>query len=73
MDDKKYVLEWSKNQNAFHIQPLEFSLAKNQDCFLREGSSDYLTLMVGSHDACTNMADNQQARLIERTGLVATC
>lgn len=63
---KQYVLEWSKKQNAFHIQPVEISLSRNQECFLRNGISDYIVLMIGTFDVVTNMADHHREKLIER-------
>lgn len=62
----QYVLEWSKKSNGFHIQPVETLLARNQKCFLNNTSHDYITLMVGTHEAVSKMADNQRDRLIAR-------
>jgi hypothetical protein len=66
MNDKTYVLEWSKKQNCFHIQPIEITLANNQKCFIKNTTSDYLVIMVGSHNAVCDMADSWRHRLIER-------
>lgn len=63
----QYVLEWSKRSNCFHVQKLCDLLAKNQECFLRDSSHDYIALMVGSFDAVTAMAENQRDKLKERT------
>jgi hypothetical protein len=68
---KQYVLEWSKKSNSFHVQPIETTLAKNQECFLKDTSHDYIVLMVGTHDVITNMADHHRERLIERERVVA--
>lgn len=68
---KQYVLEWSKKSNTFHIQPIETTLAKNQECFINNTSHDWIVLMVGSHDVIANMADHHRDRLIERTGVAA--
>ena len=62
----QYVLEWSQRSNNFHVQPLETTLAKNQECFLSDRSHDWIVLMVGSHDVVTRMADNHRERLIGR-------
>lgn len=63
----QYVLEWSKRSNTFHIQPIETTLAKNQECFLKDTSHDWIVLMVGTHDVITNMADHHRERLIDRS------
>lgn len=67
----QYVLEWSKKSNTFHVQPIETTLAKNQECFLEDTSHDWIVLMVGSHDVITNMADHHRGRLKERAGVAA--
>lgn len=66
MTNKQYVLEWSKKCNGFHIQPLETTLAKNQERFLDDNSHDWMVIMVGTSDACQAMADNHRARLYAR-------
>jgi hypothetical protein len=63
----KYVLEWSRKSNGFHIQPIETTLAKNQECFLENRSHDYILLMVGTHDVCCTMAENHRGKLENRT------
>ncbi len=63
----KYVLEWSKKANNFHVQPIETTLAKNQECFLKNTSHDWIVLMVGTLDVITNMANHHRERLIERS------
>lgn len=67
----KYVLEWSKKSNSFHVQPIEATLSKNQEYFLKDASHDWIVLMVGSFDAITSMADNHRERLIEREKVTA--
>lgn len=67
----QYVLEWSKKSNSFHVQPIETTLAKNQECFLKDASHDYIVLMVGTHDVITNMANHHRGRLIDRTEQIA--
>lgn len=67
----QYVLEWSKKQNSFHIQPIENTLAKNQECFVGDTSHDYIVLMIGSHDVITQMAEHHRDRLKEREGVAA--
>jgi hypothetical protein len=63
---KKYVLEWSKKQESFHIQPLEHLLAKNQLCFIEKTSHDYIVLMVGEKEVCFEMADHWRDRLVSQ-------
>lgn len=62
----QYVLEWSKQQNAFHIQPLAYLLAQNQECFINNKTHQYITLMIGSGDACSSMARSWRHWLHER-------
>lgn len=66
MTIEKFVLEWSRKSNGFHIQPIETLLARNQECFIGNRSHDYIVLMVGTHEVCSAMADNHRNRLIER-------
>ena len=67
----QYVLEWSKKSNTFHVQPIETTLAKNQQHFLNDTSHDWIVLMVGNHDVITNMAEHHRDRLKERAGVAA--
>lgn len=66
MTTEKFVLEWSKKLNQFHVRPVEAMLAGNQKFFLGDNSHDFLVLMVGTHEVCSAMADNHRSRLIER-------
>ncbi len=68
---QQWVLEWSASQNSFHIQPLERSLASNQQRFMSGSSSDWITLMIAPKDTCQAMADGQRNRLIQREGEAA--
>ncbi len=63
---RSFVLEWSKKSNCFHIQPLETLLARNQECFIKNKTNDYILLMVGEKEMCHNMADNHRWRLSDR-------
>ncbi len=64
----KYVLEWSKKSNVFHIQPLESLLATNQTAFIYDKSTpDYIVLMVGDKQAVHEMADHWRDRLKQRS------
>lgn len=63
---KQYVLEWSKKSNSFHVQPIETTLANNQECFLKDVSHDWIVLMVGTYDVVSSMANHHRERLIER-------
>lgn len=67
----QYVLEWSKKSNSFHIQPLETTLAKNQECFIDDRSHDWVLIMVGAHEAVCTMAENNRSRLIAREKVTA--
>lgn len=63
---KQYVLEWSRKSNGFHIQPIENSLAGNQQCFLNNTSHDYIVLMIGTLEVVATMAENWRERLKSR-------
>ena len=63
---KNYVLEWSKKGNQFHIQPIETTLAKNQERFMANNSHDWMVIFIGERDACSRMADNWRGRLVDR-------
>ena len=62
----QYTLEWSQEQNCFHIQPLESLLAQNQASFMRNETISYITLMVGEEGACRRMAESWRERLGQR-------
>lgn len=68
---KQYVLEWSKKSNGFHVQPLEVTLARNQERFIADNSHDWIVLMVGEREACQAMADNHRQRLYARIDRVS--
>lgn len=59
----QYVLEWSQQQNAFHIQPLKSLLDANAKCFATNTSHQYMTLLIGSEHECEKAADDLRARL----------
>lgn len=68
MKTKKYVLEWSKQTNTFHVQPLSSLLATNQTAFINNKSTpDYIVLMVGDKQAVHEMADHWRDRLKQRS------
>ena len=62
----EYCLEWSKKQNNFHVQKLVYTLAKNQESFIKNTSHDYIVIMVGTFEVCTEMADTHRETLVER-------
>lgn len=67
----QWVLEWSKNQNCFHIHPVERTLALNQQKFINdEPINDYHVIFIGEKDVCHTMADNWRRRLIDRSSHV---
>lgn len=66
-----HVLEWSKRQNAFHIQALVHTVTRNQMAFVDNRTHDFLVLFVGEKEACHQMADNWRNRLRERSKSIA--
>jgi len=53
----QYVLEWSQQQNAFHIQTLDNLLKTNAKCFAANKAHQYMTLLIGSEDECSKAAN----------------
>ncbi|MES2187968.1 MAG: hypothetical protein V4505_25680 [Pseudomonadota bacterium] len=47
-----YVLLWSHNQCATHIESLETMLRSNRHAFADDRPMDYIVLHVGTDDAC---------------------
>ncbi len=47
-----YVLEWSKKQNAFHIQTALLSVEWNLAVLLAGESTDYIPIMFGTRAEC---------------------
>ena len=61
-----YCLEWSKKQNCFHVQKLAYTLAKNQQAFILDTSHDYIIIMIGTFEVCTEMANTHRETLVDR-------
>jgi len=58
-----YVLEWSKKQNAFHIQSALSAVEHNLNLLLGGGESDYLVIMIGTRDECEVIRRRYRQRL----------
>ena len=63
----QYVLEWSKKQNSFHIQPLEQTILRNMECFKSNTTHDYIILEIGNHDSICNIAECQRKIITNRS------
>tara|TARA_R110000782_G_scaffold268695_1_gene365630 strand:- start:57 stop:275 length:219 start_codon:yes stop_codon:yes gene_type:complete len=61
-----WVLEWSKRQNAFHIQEEQRAVEKNLNNLLNNEGSDYITLCIGSRTKCDRAADKYRHYLMDR-------
>ena len=60
------VLEWSRKQNAFHIQPARYAVESNLNALLDNDANDYIPIMIGSREDCDKVASIYRGRLIER-------
>jgi len=58
-----YVLEWSKKQNAFHIQTALLTVERNLNVLLAGESTDYLPIMIGTRTGCEIMQRRYRDRL----------
>ena len=66
--DRLWALEWSQSQNAFHIQPLDKTLAFNRRLYV-EGKrclNDYRVIHVGMRAECEAMANSCRQTLRAR-------
>jgi hypothetical protein len=61
-----YVLEWSKKQNAFHIQETKVMIEKNLNNMIGDGSNDYIVVFQGSREGCDTVASKLRSRLVDR-------
>ena len=63
-----YVLEWSKKQNAPHVQPLEATLSKNRQAYRENAAvNDFVPLAIGSLDEMLTAADGMKPTLTKRS------
>lgn len=51
MDDL-YLLEWSKTDDCFRIQPIDQALMNNVLTMSKHRDSDYIAVMVATEDEC---------------------
>lgn len=61
-----WVVEWSKKQNALHIQELRVAMETNLSAFIGNESIDYIQLYQGSREQCDRMIVQIRERLIQR-------
>ena len=47
-----YILEWSKKQNAFHIQSALLTVEENLNALLAGESTDYVPIAFGTREEC---------------------
>lgn len=55
--NEQWVLLWSQSQNAFHIERLEDTLAKNRVAYREDRRMDYVPLVMGSKEFVSSNAD----------------
>ena len=62
----QWVLEWSKRQNAFHIQEVAGMVEKNLNAMLNNQGGDYIVLCVGTRGEVDKQADRFRHYLMQR-------
>lgn len=57
---KRFVLEWSASQRAFHIQELESALEANRRRFSQRLSClyDWVPMYIGTYEECEAVAEH---------------
>lgn len=65
MNDK-YVLEWSRKQNAFHIQPEGKAVEMNLQALVSNYERDYATIAIGAREHCEMVAKHFRPYLKQR-------
>lgn len=58
-----FVLEWSAQQKAFHIQLLDEALRANRMSFDRKRGSDWVPLFIGTYRECEVVARHNDHKL----------
>jgi hypothetical protein len=62
-----WVLEWSKEQNYFHVDRAEWMCTENFNYFLQDRKlNDYHVIFVGTREEVDKMADKHRSMLFER-------
>lgn len=61
-----YILEWSKSQNARHIDLLEKSIERNLGAFVGDKKSDWIPVFIGSKEGCEVVAAKMVRQLGDR-------
>lgn len=61
--DNLFVLEWSKKQNAFHIQTAMLTVEKNLNVLLAGDETDYVPIMIGTREECEIVQRRYRNRL----------
>jgi hypothetical protein len=52
-----YALLWSRNQNAFHIEPVRAMLSNGRAAYLENRACDYIPIATGTLDMMSEIAD----------------
>lgn len=63
-----HVLLWSQSQNAFHIERHQHMLDSNRRAYADDRHTDYVPLIIGTHDFCCRMADKLRGTITSRGG-----
>ena len=61
-----FVLEWSKKQNAFHVQDVDLMMNKNISALIDDRGSDYIVLGIGSREKIDQLADKYRHYIARR-------
>lgn len=66
MNDGLWVLLWSRQQNAFHVEELTVMLSRNRQAYARDVGGDYRVLHIGYREEVDATAEACRATLQRR-------
>lgn len=66
MNQGLWVLLWSKQQNAFHVEPLDSMLKTNREAYSENRPGDYRVLHIGYREDVSDVADSCRGTLKAR-------
>lgn len=66
MNDGLWVLLWSRQQNAFHVEDLTVMLSRNRQAYACNAGGDYRVLHIGYREEVDATAEACRATLQRR-------
>ena len=64
-----WVLCWSKNQNALHVETLDQHLSLNRECYTDDIGGDFRLLLIGTETEVADAAQAARSTLMAREAL----